>query len=119
VATLKLTLRTVIADEPDNLATIAWEVFTADPQWDYRIPHRRKFPEDTVRCSKETYKLMLKKDGLVINVVTTEVEGEQRPIALAVWELMFKNTSNFIDIGAPCSLHSHNHSHHVYKPLKL
>ncbi|CAO2655442.1 Nn.00g105060.m01.CDS01 [Neocucurbitaria sp. VM-36] len=101
---MALTLRTATTADLDDLASIACAAFPADPQWDYRFPRRKEFPEDTYKCTREGYKSMLEEDGVIINVITTDVHGEQKPIALAVWELMFEKTSNFLDIGTSCGL---------------
>ncbi|KAJ4367028.1 hypothetical protein N0V83_007558 [Neocucurbitaria cava] len=96
---MELILRTATAADLDDLANIACAAFPADPQWDYRFPRRKEFPDDTYRCTREGYKSMLEEDGVAINVITTDVHGAQQPIALAVWELMFEETSNFLDIA--------------------
>ncbi|PSN59650.1 hypothetical protein BS50DRAFT_579876 [Corynespora cassiicola Philippines] len=47
---------------------------------------------------------MLDEAGVTVKVITTSIEGKQRAIALAVWELMFQSASNFLDIGTSCGL---------------
>jgi hypothetical protein len=99
---IELTFRTATRADLDDLADIACAAFPADPQWDYRFPLRKKYPDDTLKCTKEHYKSMLKENGVVINVITAKVDGRQKPIALAVWELMFEQASDFLDIGMSC-----------------
>jgi GNAT superfamily N-acetyltransferase len=100
-------LRTATNQDLDDLATIACAAFPADPQWNYRFPHRREFPKDNFKCTRETYKSMLKEDGVVVNVITIDKDDDHqkhKPIALAVWELQYKKTSSFLEVGTSCGL---------------
>ena len=88
-----LTLRAATADDLDHVADIAWAAFPADPQWDYRFPHRKEYPEDNWRWTRLMYENLMG-DGNAVNVITVPIKKEDggevvhRPIAVAVWELI-------------------------------
>lgn len=86
-----LTLRTATIDDLDDLADIACAAFPMDPQWVYRFPHRKEYPEDHWICTRLRYKNMIGRDDTAINVITIPTKKDEetihRPIALAVWEL--------------------------------
>ncbi|KAF2761731.1 hypothetical protein EJ05DRAFT_183075 [Pseudovirgaria hyperparasitica] len=99
---MHLNLRTATDEDLDHLATIMCAAFPADPQWDYRFPRRKDYPEDHYKATREMCESMLKEKGVCINVVTTpvKIKGKEyeRPIALAVWELHYEKTSTFTDV---------------------
>jgi len=64
-----------------------------DPQWDYRFPHRREYPEDNWKCTRQLMSIFLQKRHLVINVVTSKSNEDDnivKPVALAVWDLKYQ-----------------------------
>ena len=106
--TLELKLRTATSTDLDNITAVACAAFPDDPQWDYRFPHRKEFPEDNYKCTKELYKSMLDIDDIVINVITTSTkennETKEKLIALAVWELQYEKADGSLKIGMSCGL---------------
>lgn len=77
----------------DVITEIALAAFPLDPQWDYRFPHRYKFPEDTRSYTKIGYKTFFDapKDSFYVMVATApslEDPGVTKPVAVAVWEMM-------------------------------
>ena len=92
----KLEVRQARADDLDDIADIMCAAFPKDPAWDYRFPGRKKYPEDTRRCTRNMYEQFLtdKSDkNYLVKVVTdrglTNREGPPRPIAVSVWELEY------------------------------
>ncbi|KAK7703215.1 hypothetical protein SLS64_009191 [Diaporthe eres] len=73
------------------MATIVYEAMPLDPQWNYRFPLRKRFPEDNYGCTRLMLKSMFEADGVYINVVTFPSpclhEDEEVPAAVAVWEV--------------------------------
>lgn len=73
------------------MATILYEAMPSDPQWNYRFPLRKRFPEDNYGCTRLMLKSMFEADGFYINVVTFPSpclhEDEEIPAAVAVWEV--------------------------------
>lgn len=99
-----MALRKATVDDLDDLADIACAAFPMDPQWDYRFPRRKEFPEDNWNYTRLAYKNLLETSGNIINVITvqTEKDGEtvHRSIALAVWELPETTRINKFNKGA-------------------
>lgn len=86
-----LSLRTATIDDLDDVIDLACATFPMDPQWDYRFPHRKEFPEDHWKCTRLAYQNLMETPGNVMNIITipTKKDGKivDRPIAVAVWEL--------------------------------
>ena len=94
-----MALRKATIDDLDDLTDIACAAFPMDPQWDYRFPHRKDFPQDHWNHTRMTYKNLLETSGNIVNLITvqTEKDGEtvHRSIALAVWDLP-ETTRNYV-----------------------
>lgn len=99
-----MALRKATVDDLDDLADIACAAMPMDPQWDYRFPRRKEFPEDNWNHTRLAYKNLLETPGNIINVVTvqSEKDGEMvhRSIAMAVWELPETSRINKINKGS-------------------
>lgn len=102
-----LTLRAATTDDLDHLADIVCAAFAMDPQWDYRFPHRKEYPEDNWRCTRLMCKNLMETPGIAINVITipTQNDGEEvhRPTAVAVWRLSGGETG--VSSASGSSLH--------------
>ena len=85
-----MTLRTASIEDLDFLADIACAAFPMDPQWGYRFPHRKRYPRDNWRCTREMYSKVLEDSSVITNVICLKhsADGKEKdhPIALAVWE---------------------------------
>lgn len=86
-----LRVRAATAHDLSAMATIVYEAMPSDPQWNYRFPLRKRFPEDNYGCTRQMLKSMFEDDGFYINVVTFPSpclhEDEEIPAAVAVWEV--------------------------------
>lgn len=88
-------LRTATADDLDSLADIACAAFPEDPQWDYRFPRRREYPQDNWMCTRQMYNRFLtdsEDNNYLVKVITSQSNEDDRivkPVALAVWELQY------------------------------
>jgi hypothetical protein len=82
-------------DDLDSITDVMVSAFPMDPQWDYRFPYRREFPQDHWKYTRDMMEEFLHKDHFVTNIVT---DGEntdfrsRKAIAVAVWELHFERT---------------------------
>lgn len=88
----RLRIRAATPRDLDAMATIMYQAMPLDPQWDYRFPHRRQFPEDNYGCTRRMLQGMLEQDGVYYIQVATFPspclkEDEEVPAALAVWQL--------------------------------
>lgn len=86
-------VRAAASHDLDAMATIICQAMPLDPQWDYRFPLRKQFPEDNYECTRRMLQSMLYEYGVYISVVTIPSPGclkeeEEVPVGLAVWELM-------------------------------
>ena len=83
-------------DDSDDLAKIMCTAFPDDPQWDYRFPSRRQYPEEHLKCTRRMLEgFLADADGenTMVRVVTDrgliKRPGPPRPIALAVWKFEY------------------------------
>ena len=78
-------------NDVDSLATIIYEAMPMDPQWDYRFPWRRTYPEDNYAHTCLMMKSIMEEDGVFTQVVTFPTpclrEEDEIPAAVAVWEM--------------------------------
>lgn len=86
-------VRAATSHDLDAMATIMCQAMPQDPQWDYRFPLRKQFPEDNYESTRRMLQSMLYEYGVGIDVVTFPSPGfvkeeEEVPVGLAVWELM-------------------------------
>ena len=62
-----------------------------DPQWDYRFPLRKTYPEDNYAHTCLMMKSILEEEGIFTQVVTIPTPGlreeDEIPAAVAVWEM--------------------------------
>lgn len=68
-----------------------------DPQWDYRYPLRKKFPEDHYGYTRLLIKAILEDQDCNVDVVTFPspglAEGDEVPAGLAVTAVLRVETS--------------------------
>ncbi|KAL8834336.1 MAG: hypothetical protein Q9170_003790 [Blastenia crenularia] len=88
----ELSLRTATEADLDELTQVAQAGFPDDPEWNYRFPNRRKYPEDNWKCIRREYEEYLAQpEKYVVLVVTAPVKSSERliskVIALAVWDI--------------------------------
>jgi hypothetical protein len=83
-------IRLATQEDLDAITTITIEAFPDDPQWDYRFPRSKEFPEDTFVFTKLFLKSMLDAPYEFIIMVaccgSIEDINMVRPIAVAVFE---------------------------------
>ena len=91
-----LEMRKATADDVDDIANIQCAAFPADPQWPYRFPGYRTYPEDTLECTRYMYHAFLNDHGnenTFVKIITdrglVERVGPPKPIAVAVWKLEY------------------------------
>jgi hypothetical protein len=96
------TMRRASAEDLDDLTDIMCSAMPMDPQWNYRFPRRREFPEDHWRCTRKMMEDLINDDDhshTVVRVITIPCGEEGRgskAVALAVWELQFFDV---LDLG--------------------
>ncbi|KAG6354228.1 hypothetical protein INS49_004832 [Diaporthe citri] len=82
-----LRVRAATAHDLSAMATIVYEAMPSDPQWNYRFPLQKRFPEDNYGCTRQMLKSMLETDGVYINIVTFPSpclhEDEEIPAAVS------------------------------------
>lgn len=81
--------RPATLQDVDSMATIVYEAMKSDPEWKYRYPARRFYPEDTYGYTRLMMRSILEDDSNVVDVVTFSSPGipeeDELPAALAVW----------------------------------
>lgn len=86
-----LRIRAALPCDVDALAAIIHYAMPLDPQWDYRFPLRKQYPQDNYGYTRHMMKSFLEAQGIVVNVVTFPAPGlpaeDEVPAALAVWEV--------------------------------
>lgn len=99
-----LTLRQATADDIDDLTDLSCAALPLDPQWDYRFPRRKEYPEDNWKCTRSTYQTFMETPGYLINIITIPAEKDgglvQRAVALAVWVLPEEERKGIISMGS-------------------
>lgn len=95
----RLRVRAATALDLSAMATVMYEAMPLDPQWNYRFPLRKKFPEENYGCTRLMLKSMLEENGVYISVVTFPSpcleEDEEVPAAVAVWEVDFNPEKDY------------------------
>lgn len=102
----------------DDLTRIAQAGFPDDPEFDYRFPYRKQFPEDNWEWTKQEYKEYLKQPDkyavLLATIPLIEEEDKKEhklersrpiPVALAVWDVQVNTASSgggLSSFPAPC-----------------
>ncbi len=82
-------LREATIDDLDYLTDIQVLAFPSDPQWDYRFPHRKKYPGDIKKYTKLRFESFLKNNRYHVElaeICRTEEGKTMRPVAFAVWD---------------------------------
>ncbi|KAK6212665.1 hypothetical protein LQW54_005087 [Pestalotiopsis sp. IQ-011] len=105
-AVSSITVKLATIDDLDDLTRIAQAGFPDDPEFDYRFPYRKQFPDDNWDWTKQEYKEYLKQPNKYSVLLATlppieeEDKREQklersRPIsvALAVWDVQVNTAS--------------------------
>ncbi len=94
-----LRVRVALHQDVDALAAIIYHAMPMDPQWDYRFPLRKKYPQDNYGHTCLMMKSMLEEQSVFINVVTFPAPGlredEEIPVAVAVWEVKFNSDRDY------------------------
>ncbi|KAA6413004.1 MAG: hypothetical protein FRX48_02747 [Lasallia pustulata] len=101
-------LRTATADDLDSLADIACAAFPMDPQWDYRFPRRREYPQDHWTCTRAIYNGFLTDSGdanYLVKVITSKSNEDDsivKPVALAIWQLQYFKEASISKVQGEC-----------------
>lgn len=87
-----LILRKATKADLDDITRVAQAGFPDDPEFNYRFPHRDKWPEDSWKWTRREYEGYIEQpEKFAVLVVTASVatngKAADRPIALAVWDL--------------------------------
>ncbi|TQV89936.1 hypothetical protein V2A60_002529 [Cordyceps javanica] len=94
-----LRVRAAVPSDVGALATIVYHAMPMDPQWDYRFPLRKQYPEDNYGYTRLMMKSFLEAQGVFVSVVTFLTPGlgedEEIPAAVAVWELDFNEKKDY------------------------
>ncbi|KAI9775594.1 MAG: hypothetical protein M1839_000995 [Geoglossum umbratile] len=78
-----------------------------DPQWDYRFPRRKEYPQDTSYWTRRQYEDYLDstKPKYCTMVIAVDVDGDEcnppasKPVALAVWDITFMPEHDLVANG--------------------
>ena len=95
-------LRTATMDDLDSLTDIHCAAFSEDPQTEYLYTHRREYPQDYWRCTREMFKNLLtdsREDHYLVKVITArsnEDDSIVKPVALAAWLLQYLKETPFL-----------------------
>lgn len=107
-------------DDLDDLTRIARAGFPDDPEFDYRFPYRKQFPNDNWEWTRQEYKEYLKQpDKYAVLLATLSPSEEEEdhqehelersrpiPVALAVWNVAVNTASlggGLSSFPAPCN----------------
>ncbi|KAF2203001.1 hypothetical protein GQ43DRAFT_289251 [Delitschia confertaspora ATCC 74209] len=92
-----IVLRVATPSDLDALVNIALVAMPMDPQWDYRFPHRRSFPGDTLLFTRRRYREFLENKSGRWSVILAELvyrrsmprnrKSYAQSIAFAVWDV--------------------------------
>jgi len=94
-------MRKATKDDLDDLVDIMCAAMPMDPQWDYRFPKRRQFPEDNRRCTRKMMERLVNDDEKshtvvrVIAIPSSEKGKTSQAVALAVWEMQVFDVLEF------------------------
>jgi hypothetical protein len=108
-----MALRQATAEDLDALRDIALAAMPMDPQWDYRFPRRKEYPQDTsywTRRQYEDYSSSIKPKYCTM-VITVDIDGDgcnppvNKPVALAVWDITFALEHDPATNGEKCTYH--------------
>jgi hypothetical protein len=108
-----MTLRQATAKDIDALRDIALAAMPMDPQWDYRFPRRKDYPQDTSYWTRRQYEDYLDstKPKYCTMVIAVDVDGDEcnpptsKPVALAVWDITFMPERDLVANGKNCTYH--------------
>jgi hypothetical protein len=90
-----MTLRQATTKDLDALRDIALAAMPLDPQWNYRFPRRKDYPQDTSYWTRRQYENYFESTKLkyCVMVITVNTDGDEcnppisKPVALAVWDI--------------------------------
>ncbi|KIW04733.1 uncharacterized protein PV09_04464 [Verruconis gallopava] len=81
-------IRRATIHDLDDIVDIALAAMPLDPQWNWRFPHRDKFPEDERHFTLLKFKeFITSRDRWLVMVAETDINYVRIPIAFAVWDL--------------------------------
>ncbi|KAF2810817.1 acyl-CoA N-acyltransferase [Mytilinidion resinicola] len=100
----KLTLRLATKADLDDITKVAQAGFPDDPEFDYRFPERKKYPEDNWKWTRQEYEEYIDQpEKFAVLVVTAPVESDgetaNKPISLAVWDMSVLTNSKGGNLG--------------------
>jgi hypothetical protein len=94
-----LMLREATLKDLDAITDVVTTAMPDDPQWPYRLPGFKKYPEDTWKCTREDYRAVLEGDEAKnnrVNIITSpcnEDKSKTKIIAVGVWNFTVKDYS--------------------------
>lgn len=96
-STNPIVLRAASILDLDVMVSIALAAMPLDPQWDYRFPHRRSYPEDTWLFTRRRYREFLENNRrwwVVLAELAATPQGKPgnrvdhpKAIAFAIWDI--------------------------------
>ncbi len=90
-----LVIRLAKPADLDSLTRIAQAGFPDDPEWNYRFPYRREYPDDNWKWTRREYEGYLRQpEKFIVLVATIGTSGSCEPIALAVWDTLVTTAPN-------------------------
>ena len=83
----------------DGVTQVIMDAMPLDPQWHYRFPYRKQFPEDHEKFTRMLLEYFLDPeldDWTVMVVEDTDLgDGEPRIVAFGVFDVSYKNKARY------------------------
>ena len=87
----RVSIRNAIeATDLDAITNVTLAGFPSDPQWYYRFPYRKEYPEDHYKYSKErlgAYFSQVQFGRLTYHVAEAEEVNGKKVVAYAIWQM--------------------------------
>ena len=87
-----MSIRKADLSDLDAMVEVALVAMPMDPQWDYRFPHRKHYHEDTLKFTRERFKMFLENESGEWHVMVADLPSHEnstvlKVTAFAVWRL--------------------------------
>lgn len=81
-----LHVRLATLKDLEDISSVARKAFPDDPEYDYRFPARKEYPDDHRTWITEEYREYLSQPEKYIVVIVTSTENDDRAVSLSVWD---------------------------------
>ncbi|KAI1106394.1 acyl-CoA N-acyltransferase [Jackrogersella minutella] len=97
----RLVRRPATLDDLEDIATVAQQGFPDDPEFDYRFPHRDKYPEDNRKWILQEYREYLEQPDKYEVIIVTAGDNNNKAVALSVWDISISKAHQGSGLGVP------------------